>query len=621
MESLINIFKCTTLRLVLFASLAIMGLSACNDNVDSDFITVESIQISSFLEANPDMYSEFTMLIKDIGMYDLLNAYGVYTCFIPSNNALKVYYEQKEVSYEQLTDSMKRDIVQNHIISGRIGTEPIEAINFPIGSISTPNMNEYFLRIGTTGGNRFTINNKSNIIILDQKVHNGIIHTIDTVLEAPTFEVNEALEPLTDYSIFYEALTKTGLIDSLYLTDNPNYKYPGKLIDEKGSGSGTLMETPAFCKYGYTIFMESNQVFADAEIYNIADLVKYAEDVYYKLFPLTTGTDETIRIQEDFTDRNNALNRFVSYHIMTRMLDKNEFIKLDWDGYFSPNTIIREYMEMMMPNSLVEVQTGNIINKSMYPTDDEKEIKIIDNIVDVGNAYFLEINNILTYKNVESNVLNKRIRMDVSSLFDEMATNKLRGDFTGYIVPPNFFKDLVYSEGTQCQYIGQSNWGNMQGDEFLFAKKYDFTVKTPPLPAGRWEFRIAYTANSKRGVAQMFLDGQPCGIPLDMRILANNPKIGWVEDSSTSDNGIENDKMMRNRGYMKGPSTVLMKSNSQPLRQNSQSLRRIVVTKDLSTAAPHYLRIKSVQDDTKSEFHFDFMEFVPSSYLENEGRD
>ncbi|MCC8145653.1 MAG: fasciclin domain-containing protein [Bacteroidales bacterium] len=620
MKKMNNIINYTISKVVLLSVLiASLGFHSCQDDVDNAILTVESVQIATFLENDTALYSEFTNLIKAAGMYDLLNAYGVYTCFVPSNEAVRNYYQKEGVTFETLTDSMIVDIVQNHIISGRIGADPIETINFPIGSISTPNMNEIFLRIGTEGGNRFTVNGSAKIIKWDDKVHNGIIHTIDQVLEAPTLVIDEVLAPLEDFSIFYDAMKVTGLIDSLYLTDNPNYQYVGKIIDEKGSGNRSLMETPPFCKYGYTVFMESNSTLANVGINNLQDLITKAEEIYYVLFPLDPS-DES-RIKQDYTDRNNALNRFVSYHMMDRMMDTNEFIKADWDGYFLPNTIIREYIEMMMPNSLIEVQTGNIINKSMYPEDNDPEIKITGNVADVANVMFLEINNFLTYKDVETNVLNKRLRMDASSLFSEFATNKLRGDFTGYIIPQDFLKNLIYTEGTQCQYIGSSGWGDMQGDELLFAKKYDFSLKTPPLPPGRWEFRIAYTANPRRGVAQMFLDGKPCGIPLDMRINATHANIGWIADADTQDNGVENDKMMRNRGYMKGPSTVLLKSSSQPLRQNNQSLRRIVTTEEFQTAGTHILRIKSVEDNTTSEFHLDFVEFVPSSYLEQEGRD
>lgn len=597
-----------------------LGFSSCQDELENGIITVESIQIVTFLEKDTALYSEFLNLVKVAGMYDLLSAYGIYTCFVPTNQAVRNYYLREELDIETITSEIAGDIVKNHIISGRKGTEPIESINFPIGSIATPNLNDFFLRIGLTDGTKFTVNGKINILKWDDKVHNGIIHTIDQVIEAPTLAIEEVLSPLTDYSIFYEALKLTGLIDSLYLTDNMNYVYPGKLVDEKGSGNKALMETPPFCKYGYTVFMESNETFAKENIHDLASLITMAKEVYRPMFPIMEGEEE-----DDYGHRNNPLNRFVAYHMMDRMMDINEFIKAEWGEYFSSPEYIKEYIEMMMPNSMIEIQPGRIINMNMYadPNDPEqiaKNVQIVEHIADVANVFFLEINNILTYEDVEINVLNKRLRMDVSSLFPEFATNKLRGDFTGYIIPPNFAKKVTYSEGTQCQYIGSKAWGNMQGDEFLFAKKYDFSVTTPPLPIGRWEFRLAYTANPKRGVAQIFLDGRPCGIPLDMRTESKAPTIGWIADSETDDNGIENDKMMRNRGYMKGPTTVLMNGNK-PLRENSQSLRRILATETFDKVEPHILRIKSVQDNTTSEFHFDFLEFVPSSYLEQEGRD
>jgi hypothetical protein len=151
--------------------------------------------------------------------------------------------------------------------------------------------------------------------------------------------------------------------------------------------------------------------------------------------------------------------------------------------------------------------------------------------------------------------------------------------------------------------------------------KYDFTLRLPPVPPGRYEVRIGYTANPQRGVAQMFFDEKPTGIPLDMRVNSGNSAIGSVPDGETEDGGVENDKMMRNRGYLKGPTSIVQASNKGPLRSNSQSLRRIVTIVDFPTTTPHYLRIKSVQDIETMQFHLDYVEFVPSTYWEEETRD
>jgi hypothetical protein len=140
---------------------------------------------------------------------------------------------------------------------------------------------------------------------------------------------------------------------------------------------------------------------------------------------------------------------------------------------------------------------------------------------------------------------------------------------------------------------------------------YDITMRLLPVPPGTYELRFAYTATSKRSVTQIYVDNKPVGIPLDLRIWARDPKIGWVTDLETEDNGFENDKMMRNRGYMKGPTTYYY---GQTLSRNYNGcLRRIVGTFTSTDYMAHTLRFKSVLDDVSSQCMMDYIELVPKS--------
>ena len=68
--------------------------------------------------------------------------------------------------------------------------------------------------------------------------------------------------------------------------------------------------------------------------------------------------------------------------------------------------------------------------------------------------------------------------------------------------------------------------------------------------------RIGYNSGGTRGMGQMYVDGNIAGTPVDLRINGDDPRVGWVKDSETNDDGVENDKMMRNRGYMKAPEAL-----------------------------------------------------------------
>jgi hypothetical protein len=226
---------------------------------------------------------------------------------------------------------------------------------------------------------------------------------------------------------------------------------------------------------------------------------------------------------------------------------------------------------------------------------------------------------------VEEYVLNKRLRMDVSSLVPEMVTNKLRGWYqspggeTLMIIPYNYFQNLKYTEGSQLHIYGSTGDYNNLGDEFLFVGKYDLTLRLPPVPPGTYEIRLGYSANSHRAISQIYLDSIPCGIPLDMKIRPDykNELLGWVADGDDEAVNRENDKAMKNHGYMKGPASVKIPSSGDILR-DKYALRKIIATRSWGKTEAHFLRIKSVEEDTQAQMMIDYIELVPSTVWETE---
>jgi hypothetical protein len=75
------------------------------------------------------------------------------------------------------------------------------------------------------------------------------------------------------------------------------------------------------------------------------------------------------------------------------------------------------------------------------------------------------------------------------------------------------------------------------------------------------------------------------------------------------------DKMLRNRGYMKGGSTYL--NNKAPARSFSSAMRRIVCTETWTHDGPHYLRFKNVSPNGFDQLQLDYFEFVPTNVYNN----
>ena len=143
--------------------------------------------------------------------------------------------------------------------------------------------------------------------------------------------------------------------------------------------------------------------------------------------------------------------------------------------------------------------------------------------------------------------------------------------------------------------------------------------------------RFSYQPTGGRGAAQLYWDGIPCGIPLDLRLNATDPLIGFEEPGTNLEDyvldpttgtkiyGVENDKMMRNRGYMKGPDTykdVLGTWYGKKIaRQSAQSVRRILGVYTFSKTQNHVFKVKAVRE---GQFMMDFLEFVPVELIESE---
>jgi hypothetical protein len=150
---------------------------------------------------------------------------------------------------------------------------------------------------------------------------------------------------------------------------------------------------------------------------------------------------------------------------------------------------------------------------------------------------------------------------------------------------------------------------------------YDFSITTLPVPAGNYEVRFGYLTNGKRGVAQFYVDGVPAGVPVNLNTYADNTSIGWVKPGSDASdlNGYENDKMMRNRGYMKAPANfkviVTGWSDGENARYSSANLRKILGTYIFKEAGTHVISVKGLSG---GEFMLDYIEFVPTSVIESE---
>lgn len=81
------------------------------------------------------------------------------------------------------------------------------------------------------------------------------------------------------------------------------------------------------------------------------------------------------------------------------------------------------------------------------------------------------------------------------------------------------------------KYVGDNMHSDYLHDYIESWGMFDVTITVGPIPDGSYEVRIGYRVNTNhRGITQFYLDEQPCGIPIDMRLKGDDASIGWEQE-------------------------------------------------------------------------------------------
>ena len=533
----------------------------------------------------------------------------------------------------------------------------------------------------------------------DDSVENGVVQPISKVLENTNSSVGQIVEDNPRVSYFAQALKATGLMDSLEFVKDLNYdanSYPkytytsdfwkevARVPDDKYKGFTILIAPDDVMKEKYGITAENTL----KQLYDLACQLydpAYPADVNqpYHAFDVTLpdGTNS-------LTHRKNPLNRFVAYHIVTRdvkgydyltplVLTQNYYkgaigIKTD---KMNPN----DWYETLMPHSMIKFEQltvkgegGAYLGKEgvlneRYANrryDDKYQIEgariyptvEADYVQDAPNGRYFYLSDIIAYdKKTREEVQNCRIRMDFSTVFPELMTQgiRLNGDptqddnsgtpdyngkngFNYYF--PNGYLDGVTMRGN-CYFVYRRphwNFWSYEGDEFNLFGDYDFSFRLPPVPCkGTYQFRLGFCALPTRGVAQIYYDGKPQGIPVDMRKFLNDPSImgdeftidGKEYTSFTDEQKIEDQKFLKNKGCYRGPYGGYHTSGGSTINEfvnNYRTFRRVLCTAtiDPDDGTDHYIRIRCTSTSklgNNNEFMIDYLEIVPKSVYAVDG--
>lgn len=613
--------------IVMICSLfALMLTTSCVEELKTEnFYTFTGEMITDYLENREERFSDFTYVLGRSGVKELLDAYGNYTCFAPTNEAFALYLaERGKSSVEELTDEECDTISYGHVIKSEL--DYFLTTDMDNGVLGTANMNDRYIQVyidSLTGD--FYINRYSKIIVRDEELENGVVHVVDHVLMHSIAGLPDLMMENPDISLFCEAMQLTHFQDSLQLYMDDAYVAPGE-NGVRYDRHGWDTWYPQKRRFGYTGFIETNDVYEKLGIHNIDDLIAYAKRIYDATFPKDAGLYD-----DDPTHPKNPLNRFVAYHFLDRKIYASEGQMYTFMHYPEGSYDAFDFYETMCKGTILKVQCGRRSEWKLYLNrrwDTQYQVRgaVIDKTAsfDGNNGVYYTIDHPLVYStDVTMKVLNDRMRFDAATLLPELATNGIfrNNEEKCYQLPDGYVKNMIMYQEAVVWY-SYPVWGFWcwYGDEIIAMGQYDFAIKLPPVPEGTYEIRYGYVPMVQRGVTQVYVDNVPCGIPIDLTLNASSssPKIGWFsEDGLSAEEIVKNDKAMHNRGYMRAPDTQTMGTNESdmaPIHQNI--LRRIVATQYLQNTEDHYIRFRAV-DESGEEFMLDYIELCPKSVYDS----
>ncbi|MEO6522153.1 MAG: fasciclin domain-containing protein [Mucilaginibacter sp.] len=304
----------TKLSFTLISAMLVLGLWGCvRESIQHT--TSDTVNITQYLGKYPEKFSLLSKVLSISETASFLKAYGSYTMFAPTDDAIKAYLTTLgKANVEDVSAAAWKDFVRFHLLADSVPTS-----RFTDGKLPTLTMYGQFLTTlanNTNGITQITVNRQANITQPNISVGNGIIHVIDHVLIPTALTVAKTIEANPKYSIFTQALKETTLYDSLNYAPTAN---------------------PIAGRAFLTAIAESDDVFKAAGITSYAALkAKYSN----------TGNPKSV------TD---SLHLFMDYHIL-------------YDAKYLADIIVASAHNTLASN---QVLTAKLLGTTVLINDDD----------------------------------------------------------------------------------------------------------------------------------------------------------------------------------------------------------------------------------------------------------
>jgi len=274
----------------IYLLLLVAFFSACNDPYeDSTYQVYDMNPVSSYLETRSDEFSEWITVLKYADLFNAVNqASSYFTVLVPTNEAVRSFYQKKNVSsIQELGKDYARSLAEYHIVNDSINLNTfIQGGKLTAKTLSDDYLSVSFDESSVTGGfNSIYVNKEAHVKELAIQVSNGYVYVLNGVMSPLVENLYDRIsESREKYSIFIEALNQTSWKDSLSV-----------IYDEIRQEDNTVIQQ----KRNYTLMAVSDDTYRSEGIISVVDLAAKAGAV---------GTD--------YKDKTNELFRYVAYHVI-----------------------------------------------------------------------------------------------------------------------------------------------------------------------------------------------------------------------------------------------------------------------------------------------------------------
>ena len=549
---------------------------ACTEDIDTSARYVfRERTVAGYLESH-QQFSEYVRLLKEqpvsdvskTNVYQLLTAYGSFTCFAPTNEAIQLYLDSlvikgiiPEAGWDKFPDDRTRDSIRAVLVLNSILDGTRQDAKFM--SAEFPKANEEF-SINTMADRKISVTYYKNDldsmsidgicpvskINRDIEAINGYVHEVGYVINPSNETLGSTLHKFaydftSNLSVMARLIEVCGLTDTLSQVRDERYETlykTGAFPNFKWQLRSFEIEPPEHRKYGFTLFAETDEFWAqelgkEPKDITVTDIVEW---VAKKNFYPEAVNDENYR------DEQNLLNQFVTYHLLPQRIpvdklslhynEKGYNYKLRnsaptipvWAHYVTmgKRRLLRLWESLesrgIYLNRFPKLNNGRREDYHEKECTEENQGVIVatdesSGIIRLINAIIYPINEPIAYTEHVRNELGKvRLRYDAWEFQPEAMNNDLRlvsrtDACWHFSSDPDkqYFENLtVNSKETNFMLLSgrDQNWPNYQGDEVLAEGVYDVTFTLPPVPkTGVYEIRMGVsTYSGTRGICQVY---------------------------------------------------------------------------------------------------------------------